>query len=188
LKSRRDFAISSCISVIKSLRTNKPRLPLCLFFIPRPGAHALGSAFNGLGGKRNLAGKGRVARRILSGPSRTAVIGQRSTVYRLAFWPWVTREVLRGGVRAEAALYAASVVGRAELHPAAAGLADVATPRLTVKPPRRKRRDYFIKRTERARLISRVIFRCMCAGIPVTLRGRIFPLSVTNFLRRSGFL
>src|SRR5438552_2197694 len=47
---------------------------------------------------------------------------------------------------------------------------------------------YFIKSTERLRLISRVILRCKCAGIPVTRRGRILPLSVTNFFRRSGFL
>jgi Aminotransferase class-V len=48
--------------------------------------------------------------------------------------------------------------------------------------------DYFINSTDRLRLISRVIFRCICAGIPVTRRGRILPLSVTNFFKRSGFL
>src|SRR5213083_1274637 len=48
--------------------------------------------------------------------------------------------------------------------------------------------NYFINSTERLRLISRVILRCRCAGMPVTRRGRILPLSVTNFFRRSGFL
>src|ERR1043166_8787038 len=47
---------------------------------------------------------------------------------------------------------------------------------------------YFIKRTDRLRLISRVILRCKWAGIPVMRRGRILPLSVTNFFKRSGFL
>jgi hypothetical protein len=47
---------------------------------------------------------------------------------------------------------------------------------------------YFINSTERLRLISRVILRCMCAGMPVIRRGRIFPLSVTNFFSKSGFL
>src|SRR5205085_1274717 len=47
---------------------------------------------------------------------------------------------------------------------------------------------YFMSSTERLRLISRVILRCMWAGMPVTRRGKILPLSVTNFLRRSGFL
>ena len=40
---------------------------------------------------------------------------------------------------------------------------------------------HFINSTERLRLISRVILRCRCAGMPVTRRGRILPLSVTNF-------
>ena len=40
---------------------------------------------------------------------------------------------------------------------------------------------HFINNTERLRLISRVILRCMYAGMPVTRRGRILPLSVTNF-------
>src|SRR5438105_15591033 len=47
---------------------------------------------------------------------------------------------------------------------------------------------YFISSTERLRLISRVILRWRCAGMPVTRRGRILPLSVTNFFKRSGFL
>jgi len=47
---------------------------------------------------------------------------------------------------------------------------------------------YFINKTERLRLISRVILRCKCAGMPVTRRGRILPLSVTNFFSTSGFL
>ena len=43
-------------------------------FIPRPGAHKMGVCLYGLGGKRNLAGKGRVARRILGGaPSATPI-------------------------------------------------------------------------------------------------------------------
>ena len=48
--------------------------------------------------------------------------------------------------------------------------------------------NYFINKTERLRLISRVILRCKCAGMPVTRRGRILPLSVTNFFNTSGFL
>src|SRR5207247_8289887 len=48
--------------------------------------------------------------------------------------------------------------------------------------------NHFISSTERLRLISRVILRWRCAGMPVTRRGRILPLSVTNFFRRSGFL
>jgi hypothetical protein len=47
---------------------------------------------------------------------------------------------------------------------------------------------YFIKSTDRLRLISRVILRCKCAGMPVTRRGSILPLSVTNFFSTSGFL
>src|SRR5436189_306721 len=47
---------------------------------------------------------------------------------------------------------------------------------------------HFINNTDRLRLISRVILRCMYAGMPVTRRGRILPLSLTNFFRRSGFL
>src|SRR5262245_10521787 len=39
----------------------------------------------------------------------------------------------------------------------------------------------------RARFTSRVILRWKWAGMPVMRRGRIFPLSVTNFFRRSGF-
>ena len=54
--------------------------------------------------------------------------------------------------------------------------------------PARPDKHYFINRTERLRLISRVIFRCIYAGMPVTRRGRILPLSVTNFFSRSGFL
>src|SRR5206468_2602908 len=46
----------------------------------------------------------------------------------------------------------------------------------------------FLFRTDGLRLISRVILRCRCAGMPVTRRVRILPLSVTNFFRRSGFL
>ena len=53
---------------------------------------------------------------------------------------------------------------------------------------RRRQLHYFISSTERLRLISRVIFRCMCAGMPVIRRGKIFPLSVTNFFSKSGFL
>ena len=53
---------------------------------------------------------------------------------------------------------------------------------------RRWQLHYFISSTERLRLISRVIFRCMCAGMPVIRRGKIFPLSVTNFFSKSGFL
>src|SRR6266404_196104 len=48
--------------------------------------------------------------------------------------------------------------------------------------------NHFISSTERLRLISRVILRWRCAGMPVTRRGRILPLSVTNFFNRSGFL
>ena len=57
-------------------------------------------------------------------------------------------------------------------------------------PPRADTVDVRLEdgRTERLRLISRVILRCKCAGIPVTRRGRILPLSVTNFFNRSGFL
>jgi hypothetical protein len=51
-----------------------------------------------------------------------------------------------------------------------------------------RKQHYFINSTERLRLISRVIFRCMCAGMPVIRRGKIFPLSVTNFFSKSGFL
>lgn len=46
-------------------------------FIPRPGAHKMGVCLYGLGGKRNLAGKGRVARRILGGASSAAVTENR---------------------------------------------------------------------------------------------------------------
>ncbi len=60
--------------------------------------------------------------------------------------------------------------------------------RTHTSPIRRTTANYFINSTERLRLISRVIFRCMYAGMPVTRRGRILPLSVTNFFRRSGFL
>jgi len=141
-------------------------------FIPRPGAHKIGVCLYGLGGKRNLAGKGRVARRILSGPFRATVTRQLSTVDRLPFWSRGNTETPRVAVL--------PIMGN--------GVRNGRRKTAALNAPRRKHRDYFIKSTERARLISRVIFRCMCAGIPVTLRGRIFPLSVTNFLRRSGFL
>jgi hypothetical protein len=66
-----------------------------------------------------------------------------------------------------------------------------------IEPPSKNEADragagadalHFINKTERLRLISRVILRCMCAGIPVTRRGRILPLSVTNFRANPGFL
>ena len=47
---------------------------------------------------------------------------------------------------------------------------------------------YFIKSAARARFTSRVILRWSLADIPVTRRGRILPLSVTNLLSKSGFL
>jgi hypothetical protein len=52
-------------------------------FIPRPGAHKIGVCLYGLGGKRNLAGKGRVARRILGGAFSAATTSLKGPSVRV---------------------------------------------------------------------------------------------------------